>query len=473
MIIKKLNVHVQSSKSFSDININKTKLYENFINIKNIANLNILVCYKELFSKKGIIKNIGCYIIIPIIIFYFVCLIIFYKKDLKLIYKYIKQINFAIKNHKYIQEKTNKKDKKDISNELNQNNNKKRNRNKIKINNTQVNNEIKINNLITQNEDNLKYKKNIVDDDDNNNNSDKYIINRPKQALSFFKRTNNLHKKHSRKKPKENSSPPNKNSKNKGKEHNSKKINIDNRTNKTKIKRKIKKILKLNITELNDLEYKVALKLDNRKYCEYYLSLLKTKHIFLFSFILKRDYNSRIIKIFLFLFNFIIYYFVNALFFSDATMHKIYEDGGSFNFEYQIPQILYSSIASGILNSLIKILAISETKIIEFKKIRTIDNLDKQRKEIEFYLFYKFIAFFVVSFIFMMFFWYYLACFCAIYSNTLVHLINDTLISFGLSMIYPFGWCLIPGIFRIPSLSSKKNKKIFFYKISQLIEILI
>ena len=73
----------------------------------------------------------------------------------------------------------------------------------------------------------------------------------------------------------------------------------------------------------------------------------------------------------------------------------------------------------------------------------------------------------------MMFFWYYLACFCAIYSNTQVHLINDTLISFGLSMIYPFGWCLIPGTFRIPSLSSKKNKKIFFYKISQLIEILI
>ena len=45
-----------------DMNINKTKLYENFINIKNIANLKILRCFRKLFSKKGISRNIGNYI---------------------------------------------------------------------------------------------------------------------------------------------------------------------------------------------------------------------------------------------------------------------------------------------------------------------------------------------------------------------------------------------------------------------------
>ena len=39
---------------------------------------------------------------------------------------------------------------------------------------------------------------------------------------------------------------------------------------------------KLTQTELNDLKYKQALKYDKRTYCEYYLSLIKTKTSFIF-----------------------------------------------------------------------------------------------------------------------------------------------------------------------------------------------
>ena len=52
------------------MNINKEKLLENFKDIKNIANLNFLVCYKKLFKKDGIINNIGCYIMFGIIFFH-------------------------------------------------------------------------------------------------------------------------------------------------------------------------------------------------------------------------------------------------------------------------------------------------------------------------------------------------------------------------------------------------------------------
>ena len=31
------------------MNINKTKLYKNFVDIKNIANIKVMACYKELF----------------------------------------------------------------------------------------------------------------------------------------------------------------------------------------------------------------------------------------------------------------------------------------------------------------------------------------------------------------------------------------------------------------------------------------
>ena len=45
----------------------------------------------------------------------------------------------------------------------------------------------------------------------------------------------------------------------------------------------------LNEQELNDLDYSSALKIDKRTYCQYYCSLIKTKHIILFTFFTKND----------------------------------------------------------------------------------------------------------------------------------------------------------------------------------------
>ena len=86
---------------------------------------------------------------------------------------------------------------------------------------------------------------------------------------------------------------------------------------------KTKEIMSYNDQELNNLEYKLALINDKRTFCQYYLSLLRTKHIIIFTFCNNNDYNSKIIKINLLLFNFVLSCTVNTLFFSDNTMHKI------------------------------------------------------------------------------------------------------------------------------------------------------
>ena len=87
--------------------------------------------------------------------------------------------------------------------------------------------------------------------------------------------------------------------------------------NKENIIKKSKEIMEYNDFEKNDLTYELTLKYDKRTFCEYYLSLLRTKHILIFSFYYKKDYNSRIIKIDLFFTSFAIYYTVNAFFFND------------------------------------------------------------------------------------------------------------------------------------------------------------
>ena len=70
--------------------IDKEKLYKNFIDVKNIANINLLICYNQLFTKKGIVYNIGCYIIIPMIVFHLFTISFFYIKDINTIFEKIK-----------------------------------------------------------------------------------------------------------------------------------------------------------------------------------------------------------------------------------------------------------------------------------------------------------------------------------------------------------------------------------------------
>ena len=49
-------------------------------------------------------------------------------------------------------------------------------------------------------------------------------------------------------------------------------------------------------------------------------------------------------------------------------MHKIYQDNGAFNFIYQILQILYFSIISGIINMILKLLYLSEKNILSINQ---------------------------------------------------------------------------------------------------------
>ena len=64
------------------------------------------------------------------------------------------------------------------------------------------------------------------------------------------------------------------------------------------------KINKFSHSELNEFNYKNAIKNDGRTYCQYYVSLILTKHSLFFSFKPSFDYNSYTLKIFLFFFLF-------------------------------------------------------------------------------------------------------------------------------------------------------------------------
>ena len=230
-------------------------------------------------------------------------------------------------------------------------------------------------------------------------------------------------------------------------------------------------------SELDDLEYEEAKKYDKRTFFQYYWSNLKQNQLIIFTFLSNSDYNIIYAKIGLFIVSFGLFFCINGFFFRDKTMHKIYEDKGILDFIFQIPQIFYSLIISSIIDIILKNLSLSEKKILDLKWEILEKNLDftnsqTKANQVKKNIKIKLIIFFVLSSLLMIFFWYFITCFCGVYINTQTILIKDTLTSFGSSLAFSFILSLIPVCFRIPSLRSKNNLKLL-YKISSLVNFLL
>ena len=224
---------------------------------------------------------------------------------------------------------------------------------------------------------------------------------------------------------------------------------------------------------MNWSSYKESLKYDKRTNCDYYSSLLRYKQLFIFTFCSINDYNSDIIKKFIFFLSFALHYSVNALFFDDSNMHQIYEDKGKYNFEYQISNILYSSIISNVvLRLMLHLLILTDKDVLEVKIQETKEKAINMKKRKLKCIKIKFSIFFILNFILLGSFWYYLTCFNAIYKNTQIYLIENTFISFGISLFYPFIINIFPTIIRMSAIHSENKDQECIYKISQIIQVI-
>ena len=252
-----------------------------------------------------------------------------------------------------------------------------------------------------------------------------------------------------------------------GKEQNSQ-LKIYNKKNK-KINKNHIKDFHFYDSELNSLPYQLALKFDNRTYFNYYISLLKTKHPLVYSFLPNVDYNLVIIKLSILILSFALYYSLNTLFFNYREIHKIYENNGNISMSSQMPKIIYSFIISHIICCFIKYFSLSERNLLSFKYVTQSEETSKSANEVRRCLFIKYIVFYVTGIVFLFAFWYYLSSFAAVYQNSQIYPFINTLMSILISLLYPFIFNLIPGLFRIPSLNKNRNSE-FLYKIAQILQ---
>ena len=81
----------------------------------------------------------------------------------------------------------------------------------------------------------------------------------------------------------------------------------------------------------------------------------------------------------------------------------------------------------------------------------------------------KLFFYILFTFIFFGIYWYIIASFCGVYENTQVAFIKDSLMSFLLSLIYPFILYLIPSGLRLFAIKSKSMNLECIYKLSDII----
>ena len=491
----KCNCSVQNTLTITDIKeikkINKKEFVNNFVmnSLKN-SNFRVVKCYKLVLSLEGELNNYGSYILIGILFILIVCMICYCFIGNKKLSEYIQQVIKLKFNFNKFENTINKDIKKGNLNKINMKNkpdnkNKKTGTSKEKDNkkNTNKNKSKKASNKKKQKSN--KYPPKRKSSNKIKKNNHKFSKNESSSlGLKKESNRNTLEHKSTTYLKKKNNSPDNKK-----KSKNNKPVNIINYINDIKIynnysndkKNKINNknidnelidIKTLNDEELNSLEYSQAVLIDKRSYFEYYFSLLKKKHLILFTFLPSNDYNLIFIKISLLLLAFSLYFTINAFFFTDKTMHKITVDHGTFDIIYQIPQILYSTVISSIINMILKKLSLSELQILAIKRENDFQAAIKKGKSILNCLKIKFIIFYILNFIFSSLFWYFIACFCAVYKNTQIILIKNTFLSFGLSMLYPFGLNLLPGVFRIPAVRATKKDRQCLYKFSKLVAII-
>ena len=235
------------------------------------------------------------------------------------------------------------------------------------------------------------------------------------------------------------------------------------------INKKGKPEKKLDDFELNDLSYKEAVEQDKRNFIQIYFSLIKREHRIIFTFFIFNDYNLVSIKLSRFIFLFASDLALNVFFFSDASMHKIYINYGKYDILQQIPQIIYSTIVSQLIELFLCFLSLTDKHIYQIKGLKSKSKNLKTINSIFKCIKMKLIGYFIFTFIFFGVYWYIISSFCAVYENTQMAFIKDSLMSFLSSLIYPFILYSIPSALRLCAIRNPKINLECLYKLSDVI----
>ena len=226
-----------------------------------------------------------------------------------------------------------------------------------------------------------------------------------------------------------------------------------------------------NDEELQDLEFNEAINQDKRSLFRIYWSYLVDSQIILGTFFTENYLDLFIIKLSFLMFTFQISFFLNALFYTDDYISDAYHNDGVLDFLTGLPKSIYSFIATSITTNLLKMLSNSKKELLKIIKNRKKeDNYiklvnDKLRK-----LSYKLIIYFIFFFVLGLFFLYYVAAFCAVYTHSQKYWFIGCIESFVIDTLVNFIICIVITVLRYIAINDEKK---LLYTIANIIAIIL
>ena len=227
-------------------------------------------------------------------------------------------------------------------------------------------------------------------------------------------------------------------------------------------------------TSPDEMEYDDAVVLDKRKFGEHFLECLKEKQIIAHTFIANDKLKPRSMKIIVLILNFILYFVVNGLFFSESVIGELYnindEEENFFSyFPRSIERIIYCTIVSIVIGIIVDFFFIQEIKIkgifirekeepkVLKQKIIELINDIKMRN----------IAFIITASTILLFSFFYLLCFNYVYPYSQIEWIKSSITIVIIMQLLSVLKCLLESGLRFLSFKLKSEK---IYKISKLLD---
>ena len=223
--------------------------------------------------------------------------------------------------------------------------------------------------------------------------------------------------------------------------------------------------------ETNMLSYPEAQKKDKRSCFIIYFSFIKTRHLLVCIFF--RDFNSIVFKVCFFFFVFGICLGINAIFVNDEFIQNIYEANGDYKIINHIVthifSIVISTIGASIIKSIVALISFTDVAVLEVKEFNNMSNENKINQALV-RMTSRISRFYLINIILMSVFWIYTGSICSVFNNSQLYLIINAGVSFVGVIILPILYYFIPAILRASALSGKDSKCL--YKFSQFFELI-
>ena len=224
------------------------------------------------------------------------------------------------------------------------------------------------------------------------------------------------------------------------------------------------------ITSIDELDYDDLIIKENRNFCRMFCDLLIKNQTIVNLFYNNNYLIPRTIKIIFIIVMIDLHLLVNALFYNEDYVRDLYYlDKKETLFSFvprSINRIIYTSIASGVLDFIISLLFPTENKIKRIL-IRKKKNIKEMRKKVLITMkniINNYLIFIALSYMITIFSWYYISCFNNVYPHLKIEWIKSSIFIILLIQIISFFRILLVTILRILSIRCKSEK---IYRISK------